>query len=221
MRLNADFSRRAVVTPDAYRWVASPTPGVERMMLDRIGEEVARATSLVRYAPISAFPSHVHGGGEEILVLAGEFADEHGRYPVGSYLRNPIGTTHAPRVGEQGATLFVKLHQFSPEDTERKVIDTRLDQWRPGAAEGEAVMPLHAVEGEHVALVRWAPDTRFPPHVHRGGVEILVLEGVFHDEHGTYPAGSWLRSPHQSRHAPFTGEEGALLYVKAGHLPPD
>lgn len=219
MRLNADFHQRVVVTPDDYRWVDSPTPGVERMMLDRIGEEVARATSLVRYAPDSAFPTHEHGGGEEILVLEGEFADEHGRYPAGSYLRNPIGTAHAPRVGEQGATIFVKLHQFSPEDTAQKVIDTRTAEWHPGLVEGLSVLPLHDVEGEQVALVRWAPNVRFPLHEHRGGEEILVLEGVFHDEHGAYPAGSWLRSPHASRHAPFTGSEGALIYVKTGHLP--
>ncbi|WP_416140805.1 cupin domain-containing protein [Halomonas sp. HK25] len=221
MRLNADFDQRVVVTPEDYRWVDSPTPGVERMMLDRIGDEVARATSLVRYAPNSTFPSHEHGGGEEILVLEGEFADEHGRYPAGSYLRNPIGTAHTPRVGAQGATIFVKLHQFSPQDTEQKAIDTRAGEWRPGTAAGEAILPLHKVEGEQVALVRWAPNTRFASHVHRGGEEILVLEGSFHDDHGRYPAGSWLRSPHQSRHAPFTGEEGALLFVKVGHLPPN
>jgi anti-sigma factor ChrR (cupin superfamily) len=221
MRLNADFDQRAVVTPEEYRWVDSPMPGVERMMLDRIGEEVARATSLVRYAPNSTFPSHEHGGGEEILVLEGEFADEHGRYPAGSYLRNPIGTAHAPRVGAQGATLFVKLHQFSPQDTEQKVIDTRAGEWRPGASEGEAILPLHEVEGERVALVHWAPNTRFASHVHRGGEEILVLEGGFHDEHGDYPAGSWLRSPPGSQHTPCTDADGALLYVKTGHLPPD
>ncbi len=220
MRLNADFDQRAVVTPEAYRWVESPTAGGERMLLDRIGEEVARATSLVRYAPNSTFPSHEHGGGEEILVLEGEFADEHGRYPAGSYLRNPIGTAHAPRVGEQGATIFVKLHQFSPEDTEQKVIDTRSAEWRPGLVEGLSVLPLHDFEGEQVALVRWAPHTRFQPHAHPGGEEILVLEGVFHDERGAYPAGSWLRSPPGSQHTPFTGEEGALIYVKVGHLPP-
>lgn len=52
MQLNADFSERVVVRPEDYSWVDSPMPGVERMMLDRIGDEVARATSLVRYAPI-------------------------------------------------------------------------------------------------------------------------------------------------------------------------
>ncbi|RTQ97807.1 cupin domain-containing protein [Halomonas nitroreducens] len=220
MRLNADFSRRAVVTPDQYRWVESPTPGVERMMLDRVGEEVARATSLVRYAPNSHFPRHEHGGGEEILVLEGEFADEHGSYPAGCYLRNPIGTSHAPRVGEQGATIFVKLHQFAAADTARTVIDTRSGTWTPGQAEGVEVMVLHDVAGEHVALERWAPNTRLPSRAHRGGEEILVLDGRFHDEHGDYPAGTWLRSPPGSQHTPFTGEEGALLYVKVGHLPP-
>ncbi|MDN3554368.1 cupin domain-containing protein [Halomonas maura] len=221
MRLNADFQARVVITPDQYRWVASPTPGVERMMLDRVGEEVARATSLVRYAPNSRFPRHEHGGGEEILVLEGEFADEHGNYPAGCYLRNPIGTSHAPRVGEQGATIFVKLHQFDAADTARLVIDTRDGTWQAGRVEGVEVMALHDVAGEHVALERWAPNTRLPCRAHPGGEEILVLEGRFHDEHGSYPAGSWLRSPPGSQHRPVTGEDGVLLYVKAGHLPPD
>ncbi|WP_136254086.1 cupin domain-containing protein [Onishia niordana] len=219
MRLNADFSRRAVVRPDDYHWVESPVSGVERMMLDRVGDEVARATSLVRYAPDSTFPVHEHGGGEEILVLSGEFGDEHGRYPAGYYLRNPIGSRHAPRVGAEGATILVKLHQFEPDDTAQIAFDTRTASWRPGQVEGLAVMPLHDAGGEHVALVKWAPNTLFTAHTHWGGEEIFVLEGTFHDEHGAYPAGSWLRSPHLSRHAPFTKDDGALIYVKVGHLP--
>lgn len=187
-------------------------------MLDRIGAEVARATSLVRYAPNSTFPRHEHGGGEEILVLEGEFADEHGSYPRGTYLRNPVGTSHAPRVGEQGCLLFVKLHQFDPADQVSVCIDTERAQWQPGLVEGLSVLSLHEFGGEHVALVRWAPDTRFKVHQHWGGEEILVLEGTFCDEHGQWPAGSWLRSPHLSRHTPYTGKEGALIYVKTGHL---
>jgi len=218
MRLNADFSRRVVITPDAYRWVASPTPGVTRMMLDRLGEEVARATSLVRYAPNSRFPTHEHGGGEEILVLEGEFADEHGRYPTGYYLRNPIGTAHAPAGGDEGALIFVTLHQFSPADRERKVIDTHAAGWQPGSEIGLEVKSLHAFDGEWVSLVQWAPDTRFAPREYRGGAEVLVLEGALHDERGDYPAGSWLRLPPQGRHLPYTGPEGALTFVKEGHL---
>ena len=58
-------------------------------MLDRIGDEVARATSIVRYAPHSHFSPHTHGGGEEFLVLDGVFQDEHGDYPAGHLCPQP------------------------------------------------------------------------------------------------------------------------------------
>ena len=80
------------------------------------------------------------------------------------------------------------------------------------------MLPLHEHAGINTALVRWAPQTRFTSHVHPGGEEILVLDGLFRDEDGEYPQGSWLRNPRWSRHTPFTGAEGALIYVKVGHL---
>ncbi len=215
---NADFDQRVVILPKGYDWVSSPMPGVERMMLDRVGGEIARATTIVRYAPNSVFSSHVHDGGEEYLVLEGVFSDEHGDYPKGSYVRNPIGSAHQPKVGAEGATIFVKLHQFSEKDTAHKVIDTTQAEWLPGSMAGLEVMPLHDFESEHVALVKWAPFTQFNSHQHWGGEEIFVLQGTFYDEFGQYPAGSWIRSPHLSRHTPFTREEGALIYVKVGHL---
>ena len=95
-KLHADFEQRVVIRPNDYHWQPSPMPGVERMMLDRIGDEVARAMSLVRYVPNSAFSPHTHSGGEEFLVLSGVFADEHGEYPTGTYMRNPISTSHTP-----------------------------------------------------------------------------------------------------------------------------
>lgn len=219
MRLNADFSERVVVRPADYEWVDAPVPGVERMMLDRIGDEVARATSFVRYAPNSTFSPHTHVGGEEFFVLEGEFGDEHGSFPVGTYVRNPIGTAHTPRVGEQGCLIFVKLCQFDQGDQAQLVIDTSTADWAPGLVPGLEVTSLHEYGSEHVALVRWAPNTQFKPHKHRGGEEILVIEGRFFDEHGEYPAGTWLRNPHQSEHTPYTRDEGALIYVKVGHLP--
>lgn len=217
-RINANFDQRVVITPDQYQWVASPMQGVERMMLDRIGDEVARATSLVRYAPFSEFSPHTHTGGEEFLVLDGVFADEHGEYGKGYYCRNPIGTSHTPIIGKDGATIFVKLQQFQHADTTQSVIDTQSQVWLPGLVKGLEVMPLHECEGEHVALVKWAPNTQFNPHQHWGGEEIFVLEGTFYDEHGRYPKGSWVRSPHLSQHTPFTKNDGALIYVKTGHL---
>lgn len=217
MHLNADFSQRVVIRPEDYNWVKSPTPGVERMMLDRIGDEVARATTIVRFAPDSWFDAHTHDGGEEFLVLEGVFSDESGDYPASSYVRNPIGTRHKPHT-RQGCTILVKLHQFDPSDTAQFHIDTSRAEFRPGLVEGLSVLPLHSARSENVALVRWAPGTRFTPHRHWGGEEIFVLEGTFQDEHGAYPAGSWIRSPHLSEHAPFS-EEGCLIYVKTGHLP--
>ena len=217
MELFADLNGRVVLNTKLMPWCASPMPGVERRMLDRCGAEVARATSIVRYAPGSHFERHVHGGGEEILVLEGTFSDELGDYPAGTYLRNPAGSTHAPFSAE-GCTLLVKLQQMHPADQERVCLQTRHAPWLPGLVPGLEVMPLHGFGSEHVALVRWAPGTVFQPHRHLGGEEILVLSGVFQDEAGTYPTGSWLRNPPGSVHRPWS-EPGCTIWVKTGHLP--
>lgn len=217
MKLHADLSQRALVHSDRLPWQSSPMPGVQRRMLDRDGDEVARATSIVRYAPGSYFSSHVHGGGEEILVLEGVFSDEHGDFGPGMYLRNPVGSQHTPRT-EPGCTILVKLWQMDPDDRAYVRIDARARSWAPGEVAGASVMPLHTWGSEHVALHRWAPDTRLAPHTHAGGEEVFVLEGSFADDQGHYPRGTWIRNPHGSAHAPFT-ETGCLLYVKSGHLP--
>ena len=107
MDLHADLSQRAVLDTNTLAWMPSPMAGVARRMLDRRGGEVARATSIVRYAPGSRFERHIHGGGEEILVLDGVFQDEHGSYPTGSWLRNPPGSAHRPW-SEAGCTIWVK-----------------------------------------------------------------------------------------------------------------
>ena len=217
LQVNADFEQRAVMRLADACWQPSPLPGVERWMLDRVGGEVARATSLVRYAPGSRFDRHVHGGGEEILVLDGVFSDDSGDHAAGTYLRNPPGSAHAP-LSREGCLLFVKLRQFAADDLQPVRIATRAEPWQQGLVPGLSVMPLHEHHGISTALVRWAPNIRFQPHAHPGGEEILVIDGVFRDEFGVYPEGSWLRSPRWSRHAPFTGSEGALIYVKVGHL---
>jgi anti-sigma factor ChrR (cupin superfamily) len=216
MQINSDLSQRVVIDSNELPWSPSPMAGVERRMLDRVAAESGRATSLVRYAPETSFPMHGHPRGEEILVLSGTFSDGGGDYPAGSYLRSPPGSQHAP-FSTEGCVLFVKLDQFAPLDGGEVRFDTRKARWMPGLVTGLSVMPLHEFEGEHSALVRWAPGTIFNRHRHWGGEEILVLEGVFQDEHGTYPAGTWLRSPHLSEHKPFS-TEGCVIYVKTGHL---
>ena len=217
MNINADFSLKAVINTGDLTWNPSPLAGVERKYLDRIGGELARATSLVSYAPNTVFAQHMHDQGEEILVLEGIFSDENGHYTAGTYIRNPPKSTHTP-YSKEGCTLFVKLRQFHPQDVSTIRIDTSSASWYPGLVTGLSVMPLHEFDGVGTALVHWAPDTIFNPHVHPGGEEIFVLKGVFHDEHGSYPAGTWIRSPRYSQHAPFTKSEGAVIYVKTGHL---
>lgn len=216
MNLNTDYTQRVVLNTETLEWSASPSPGVFRRLLERNGQEVARATSIVRYEAGSRFDRHIHDEGEEFYVLDGVFSDESGDYPAGSYVRNPPGSSHAPFTRE-GCTLFVKLRYHSPEDTHRVVVDTHSGEWYPGLVPGLQVMPLHEFKTTHTALVSWAPGTRFTTHCHHGGEEILVLAGVFEDEHGQYPQGTWLRSHHLSTHTPFS-INGCTILVKTGHL---
>jgi anti-sigma factor ChrR (cupin superfamily) len=215
--LNADLGQRIVVDTARMQWEPSPSGAVWRKPLFRHGGQFRPVTSLVRYAPGGAFPEHTHPQGEEILVLDGVFSDEYGDYPAGTFLMNPHESRHSPRSGP-GCTLFVRLRQYRGEDRPRRVEDTTApESWRPGLVDGLSVRPLYAQDGyyEHVALVRWAPGTRFRRHSHWGGEEILVLEGELADEHGRYPQGTWIRSPHMSKHTPYS-EIGCLIYARVG-----
>jgi len=215
MNINADYSKKIVINHYDLPWIQSPESGVERRMLERLGGEVAKATSIVRYQPDSQFQMHTHEFGEEILVLDGIFSDETGNYPTGTYVMNPPGSSHAP-FSETGCTLFVKLRHLGLDQVDREVIDTKIAPWYQGMVPGLHVMPLMK-QGSGSTLVRWAPQTYFNPHRHYGGEEIFVVDGFFEDEHGRYPAGSWIRSPHLSLHQPFS-KEGCTIFVKTGHL---
>ena len=215
MNINSDYGQRVVVNHHDLPWVPSPELGIDRRMLDRIGDEIAKATSIVRYHPGARFKTHTHDLGEEILVLQGVFSDETGDYPAGTYIMNPPGSSHTP-FSEEGCTLFVKLRHLGPEQVMREVVDTTTAQWYQGMVPGLNVMPLMQ-QGSGSTLVRWAPQTYFNPHKHYGGEEIFVVDGVFEDEHGCYPANTWIRSPHMSLHQPFS-REGCTIFVKTGHL---
>ena len=221
MKLNADFSQRVVIDTNAQPWVASPLAGVERRMLDRIGDEVARATSLVRYAPDSYFSPHTHGGGEEFLVLDGVFSDERGDFGPGMYLRNPPGSSHQP-FSRDGCTIFVKLWQMAPDDQEIVRIDTAKAAWQPwtingGTRDGVEIIRLAERDYEQVYLMRLAPGTVLPSHDHPGGEELFVLDGELADQNGRYPTGTWLRNPPGSSHE-VSSKTGCTFWLKLGHL---
>lgn len=72
--------------------------------------------------------------------------------------------------------------------------------------------------GQVTSIVRYERGATFPVHDHPDGEEILVLDGVFSDEHGDWPAGTYLLNPEGFRHAPFS-REGCLLFVKLRQFP--
>jgi ChrR Cupin-like domain len=149
MKINADLSQRAVVYSEDLPWVDSPLPGVQRRMLEREGGEVARATSVVRYAPDSSFDPHTHGD-----------------FGPGMYVRNPPSSRHTPR-SAPGCKILVKLHQMQPDDQEQVRIDTRRAPWQPGQSEGVSVMPLFARGSEGRALEAGAGHAPSAPRARR------------------------------------------------------
>lgn len=216
--VNADLTTRAVVDSNEVEWLPSPESGVERRPLERDGGEVARATSIVRYAADSQFSEHTHGGGEEFFVLSGTFCDESGEFPAGSYVRNPPGSSHKP-FSREGCTILVKLRQMRPDDTDRVVVDTNTATWQAGTAPGHHVMPLFEGADERVTLEKLDAGSSLPAYQANDGEEIFVLAGSFHDAHGAYRKGVWIRNPAGTRHE-IESDEGCLLWIKRGHLQP-
>ena len=216
MRINAEFAEKAVVVAKDTDWVCSPESGVDRLMLDRIGDEVARATSLVRYAADSSFARHEHGAGEEFLVLDGVFSDEHGDYGVGTYVRNPPGSGHSP-YSKNGCRILVKLRQFDPQDLKQLVVDTADDAIWPERS-GQSVLELHEFGSERVMMIRLAAGDRLPIDSDPAGMEILLLDGSIDDEGSELAAESWIRFPAAQKNR-LTATSDCLLWVKTGHLP--
>ena len=216
MLINADFSRRASVTADEHQWIKSPQEGVERVMLDRIGAEKARATSLVRYAPDSYFPHHLHPGGEEILVLSGTFSADDDDYPAGWYLRNPPTSGHQPH-SREGAIIFVKLRQMTTTETHTIAIDTNDDSnWH--TKDNPEICSLYADDREQVSLQRLSTHQALFADTVTGGAEILVIKGNLIDAGQTYSQGSWIRLPVDTESQIQAGSEGVTIYLKTGHL---
>ena len=217
MKINANFEERALVHTKDMPWQPSPMSGVSRRMLDRVGDEVARATSIVRYDPGSKFSPHVHGGGEEFLVLEGVFQDEHGDFPVGTYVRNPINTKHTP-ASEPGCEIFVKLWQFDSSETDILRIDTNnLNLLKTPDNEQVASATLFENAAETVVVESWNPQAEVTLQ-HEGGVEILVIEGSFKLNDELFSRHSWLRLPLGESATAVTGPDGARIWAKRGHL---
>ena len=182
-------------------------------MLDRVGGEVARATTIVRYAEGSAFSEHTHTLGEEYVVLQGIFSDETGDHGPGRYVRNPPTSRHTP-YSTPGCVIFVKLRQFDPGD--RTWVDTELGVGAPTSGIGlPRTWLLHEDIHEQVVFEEWAPGLKGELG-HRGGLEMLVVSGSATLDGEALPPWSWVRLPPDDRAA--VTSNGARVWIKRGHL---
>jgi hypothetical protein len=210
MDLHADHSQRVVVD-------ATPVlQGQGAVTLESQGQGDRARIAVVAHAAGEAW---THTGEQlcELLVLHGALLISEDSFGPQSYVRLLPGQALDLKT-QTGCVLYENRRDWTEtEEGSFALAGDRMD-WRQGMVPGLKVTSLHEGLTKHTALVRWAPDTRFNPHTHVGGEEILVLAGVFRDEHGAYPAGTWIRSPHMSHHRPFTEAEGATILVKVGHL---
>ncbi len=186
-------------------------------MLDRIGGEVARATSIVRYAPGCHFAPHTHDGGEEFIVLDGVFQDEHGDYPAGTYIRNPPTTRHRPG-SEAGCTIFVKLWQFDLTDRTAVITDMNtLAFMQIPNRSGISASPLFCDERETVQVENWSAGAKVKQEM-PGGAELLILDGNCTESDEPMEVQSWLRIPVGGRLNAVAGAGGTKIWIKTGGL---
>lgn len=219
MQLNADPRQRVALDTNQLDWLdadGAHAGAVSHKPLANSGGEAAMRTDIVRYAAGAQIWQN-ESDGAEMLVLEGSVQDAAGDYPAGSYLKLPCAWP-GRLTSAAGCTLFVKRGHLDCRDQRPRMLRPAERVWHPGLVPGLNVLSLAEYDGAHTALVNWDPGTLFQPHRHYGGEEIFVIAGVFQDEHGDYPAGTWLRSPHMSEHVPFS-EPGCLIFVKVGHLP--
>lgn len=215
------------------KYIASPAYGVNRFMLDRIGNEKARATTIVEYKPNSKFPLHTHIGGEEFLVLTGCFKDQFGEFPAGTYVRNPIGSQHAPWVDDDGCTIMVKLLQMAEtpaEGTAPLHVDlakakTDLGQATEFGTMAELYRNAQTGEVVHMCWLNANQAFSVDDKLSTGGEELFILQGslVLGSDNDVYKEWGWLRFPPGDEPLPQrrqlkAGPQGAQVYRKTGHL---
>jgi hypothetical protein len=198
-------------------WTATGIPGVEKKLVVASNEAGTHEVSILRLGPGTRMASLPAGWGIEVVVLEGSWQLPEGTLQGNGYSRRPPGEAGAGSTAT-GCTLFVRSGPFAEDDQELVHLQSEEEPWFAGRG-NLRVKSLHNVGNEGTALVHWPAGERFIPHQHRGGEEIFVLSGTFRDEHGTYPKGTWIQSPHLSTHHPFVEEE-TLIFVKTGHLLP-
>lgn len=208
--LNMDFTEKKVI--DSFQSLKN----LDNVILEDEGHPDGRKTSIIKVREGNIFISMKENSSKEILIFSGELKNEDTEevFGLGSYMRIPRGVSVKLKALKE-THLFIKENS-GVIDSEQLLIKSFSNQWFPGHGNLK-VMPLHQLPHDTAALVFWPSGTKFSPHRHWGGEEIFVMSGEFIDEHGHYPAGTWLRSPHLSSHFPYV-EKDTMIMVKTGHL---
>ena len=210
---NADFTKTEIIAAGDLEYSPTPMKGVHRMMFERVGDEVARrATSCVTYVAGSSFKPHSHPGGEEYLVLSGTFSDQRGDFSQGWYVRNPVGSVHAPFTNE-GCEIFVKLSQVPDEEKEYVEFSTLTADWDQ-VSDTESQLSLWKSKYEASSLHRvkqgFSRDYR-----ESDVLELFVVDGAIKVNGERYEDHSWLRFPAETE-VKVEADEQAQFYLKVG-----
>lgn len=218
--INSDCTELVILRPDEMVWENTGQTGVSRTVLERLNsDKLGRETSLVRLAPNTRLPPEVLSTRIEIFIVDGTFSDGHGDYGPQTFIMNPPGSTYSASTRD-GCLLYVKrLNGFSG-DEERVTIDVRSAERTPfGHRVAEVVHFYKNDERDVTARVgKVFPNAQVMEHDHPGGEEVLILEGMFKDQFGDGTPGTWLRYPIGLAHAPYTEDEGALIYIRDGDV---
>ncbi len=204
--MNDNYETKVLINTNDLEWENTQNKGIYKKLLSKKEDE---ETSILKIEESSKLNNNSKINSVEIFVLEGIYKNEFGEFKSGTYLNLP-NENEAFISSNTGCVIFRK--ENCDKGVENIIIDTNSTPWLKGQGNLE-VMPLFT----QTALVKWPQNERFIPHKHWGGEEIFVLKGRFMDEHGIYPKGSWIRSPHLSTHFPFVEEE-TIIFVKTGHL---
>lgn len=103
---------RVVIDTRRADWPQSDNRGLTILPLHRHGDESIDLCQLTSGAQLG---TQIYPGGAELLIIEGEFTDEIGVYPTGTWLRLPTGTKHAPR-SDGGCLFYLKTGHFPTLD---------------------------------------------------------------------------------------------------------
>jgi hypothetical protein len=218
---NSDPNKYVVMNSSTMIWKETPIKGVSYKLLEKVNDQrKGRLTSLLRLEPNTTLPTETLDERCDILVLEGTLHDGHSTYGTHTFIRNQPGYLQTLS-SKTGCVLFYKRRKpIRKTDIDRIEIDAKNTEWKPYPARGARVLHLyrdqHGVEAAR--LVDVYPDKQIPTHDHAMGDETFVVGGVIMDEHGSYEAGAWIRTPIGIPHTPFTKTENVVMLIRDGDM---